>query len=301
MPEASQNQAASPTPPQLTPGARICMSILPPGQFEAPGFDWTYEVQVAVPATYDVLPEKQYPVLWVTDGPSYIPLVVGLLNALSFQHVPEMIVVGVGCPPELGLLEHGRRRSSDFAPPGTSYFYSGFAGERLKAMAAAGGFQPPPQSADRLLSFLVDTLRPELARRFRMANEHVLFGHSGGGMFAGWALFERPQAFAKYIIGSPSINAVERAVFRLEEAYAASHSDLPVSLFLGAGELEIVDPAIAAWGLVSSPVLLAETLRLRNYPSLKLHARVFPGKDHLTVIPDILADGLRALWPKAVV
>jgi hypothetical protein len=47
-------------------------------------------------------------------------------------------------------------------------------------------------------------------------------------------------------------------------------------------------------------VLLAETLRLRNYPSLKLHARVFSGKNHLTVVPDILAGGLLAMWPGAV-
>jgi predicted alpha/beta superfamily hydrolase len=285
--------------PLMRPGARTCMKMLAPISVAAAGFDWLFEVQVALPVTYDVRPDHRYPVLWVTDGPYYLPLVVGLLNCIAAaQHVPEMIVVSVGSAPDVGIMEAGRRRGSDFCPPGTSMFYSGLAGERLKALAQ--GMPATPQLADRFLTFLVDALRPRLAAEYRMADDHGLFGHSGGGMFAGWALFERPDAFAKYIIGSPSINAVERKVFRMEEAYAATHTDLPVSVFLGAGELEITGAdMLAAWGIVSSPVLLAETLKLRNYPSLKLHARVFSGKDHLTVVPDILLEGLLALWRKS--
>jgi uncharacterized protein len=300
--ETPSAKATVPAHPLTRPGARTCMRILPPISVEAAGFDWPFEVQVALPATYDAAPDQAYPVLWVTDGASFLPLAVGLLNLLAVgQHVPEMIVVAVGAAPEVGLAEYGMRRVSDFCPPGKDMFYSGLAGERLKAMSQA--MSPPgtaalPQLADRFLTFLVDALRPRLAAQYRMSGEHGLFGHSGGGMFAGWALFERPDAFAKYIIGSPSINAVERKVFRMEEDYAARHSDLPVSVFIGAGELEITGgDLLAAWGIVSAPVLLAETLRLRNYPSLKLHARVFSGKDHLTVAPDILLEGLRAVWP----
>lgn len=301
--EKPADAAAPPAHPMMMPGARSCMRILPPISVEAAGIDWPFEVQVALPATYDVTPDHRYPVLWVTDGPHYLPLAVGILTLLvTGQQVPEMIVVAVGAAPEDGLTEHVRRRSSDFGPPGASLYYGGFAGERLQAMtqgALPADYVPPPQYADRFLSFLVDSLRPQLAAQYRMSGEHGVFGHSGGGMFAAWALFERPDAFARYVIGSPSINAVDRKVFRMEGAYAANHADLPVSVFLGAGELEILGgPVLAAWGIVSSPVLLAETLLLRNYPSLKLHARVFPGRDHLTVVPDILLEGLRALWPR---
>jgi hypothetical protein len=41
---------------------------------------------------------------------------------------------------------------------------------------------------------------------------------------------------------------------------------------------------------------MAEILKMRAYPSLSLHFRIFPGENHLTVIPLNLAWGLRAVW-----
>jgi hypothetical protein len=157
-----------------------------------------------------------------------------------------------------------------------------------------------PQKADALLAFLVDELRPALGQAYRMSSDHGLLGHSGGGMFASYALFARPGAFRRYIIGSPSINAAERAAFRLEAEYAASGGDLAVDVFFGAGEREITKPGLAAWGAVSGAVLMAETLLLRQYPSLKVTTRIFPGKDHSSVIADVIAEGVRAVWADAL-
>ena len=284
-------------PPLMNEGARYSMSIQDPILMQAQGFDWEHQILVALPATYDVLPDKSYPVLWLTDGPGMIDLAVGLVNTLVLGNLaPEMIIVGVGAPSELGIVTFSMRRSLDFAPPGDSYFYEGFAGERLEAMATATGFESPPQQGDLFLDFLVDDVRAELAKTYRFSGDHGLFGHSGGGMFTGYALFARPGDFSKYIIGSPSINASNREVFNLEEAYAADHDDLDVEVFIGAGEAEINDPFMAAWGIVSAPVLMSEFLTLRAYPSLEVTTRIFPGKDHFTSIPDILLEGIQALW-----
>jgi predicted alpha/beta superfamily hydrolase len=113
-------------------------------------------------------------------------------------------------------------------------------------------------------------------------------------------LFARPGAFGRYIIGSPSSNAVDRAAFRLEAAYAAVNSDLKADVFFGAGEREIGKLSLAAWGIVSAPVLMAETLLLRQYPSLKVTTRIFPGKDHGSVIADVIGEGIRAVWANAL-
>ena len=67
-------------------------------------------------------------------------------------------------------------------------------------------------------------------------------------------------------------------------------------MFFGAGEQEIADPGLAAWGIVSSQVLMVETLGLRRYPSLKVTGRIFPGKDHMSVIPEVFSEGLQAVW-----
>jgi predicted alpha/beta superfamily hydrolase len=228
-------------------------------------------------------------------------LAVGLLNTLVVGGaVPEMIVVSVGCPSEAGIAEFGRRRSIDFTPPGKVMFFDGPGGEYFRKLGAPDNALP--RQANDFLTFLVDEVRPALAQSYRMdENDHGLIGHSGGGMFTSYALFARPGAFRRYIIGSPSSNAVDRAAFRLESEYAAANTDLNADVFFGAGELEIGEIALAAWGIVSAPVLMAETLLLRQYPSLKLTTRIFPGKTHSSVIADIIAEGVRAVWADALV
>lgn len=284
-----------PVPDWAKPGARCAMSIEPAFAMRADAFDWDYEIQVALPASYGAVPDKHYPVLWVTDGPFLLPLVVGLLNTLVMGGLaPEMIVVGVGCSADAGIAEFGRRRAIDFTPPGQNMLFEGPGGDYFRKLGVPESGQQ--QKADDLLAFLVDVVRPSLVQTYRMSADHGLLGHSGGGMFASYALFARPGAFGRFIIGSPSSNAVNRTAFRLEADYAAAHKDLEASVFFGAGELEIGKLGLAAWGIVSAPVLMAETLLLRQYPSLNLTTRIFAGKDHSSVIADIIAEGIRAVW-----
>jgi hypothetical protein len=154
-----------------------------------------------------------------------------------------------------------------------------------------------PHKGNEFLSFLIDDLRPALAKKYRMSGDHALFGHSAGGLFAGYALFARPRAFSKYIISSPYLYGVDGAVFSLEERYAQAHDDLDVKVFLGAGDREISDSDyIATAGIVSATALLGERLRLRGYPSLKLTSRVYSGEDHRTVIPRTLMEAIGTLW-----
>jgi predicted alpha/beta superfamily hydrolase len=244
------------------------------------------------------MPDKRYPVLWVTDGPFLLHLTVGLLNTLVIGGLaPEIIVVAVGCPSDAGPAEFGRRRAIDFMPPGRSMLFDGPGGEYFRKLGVPEGGQ---QKADDFLAFLVDEVRPRLEQTYRMSADHGLLGHSGGGMFASYALFARPGAFRRYIIGSPSSNAVDRAAFRLEADYAAANTDLKADIFFGAGEREIGKPSLAAWGIVSAPVLMAETLLLRQYPSLNVTMRIFPGKDHSSVIADVIGEGIRAVWADAL-
>lgn len=292
-------EASPPTPDWMRQGANCSMIIEPAIAMTTDAFNWDYEVQVALPASYGAMPDKSYPVLWLTDGPFLLHLAVGLLNTLVMGgHAPEMIVVGVGCPSEAGPAEFGRRRAIDFAPPGKSILFDGPGGDYFRKLGVLeeGG----QQQADDLLAFFVDEVRPFLSRSYRMSDDHGLLGHSGGGMFVNYALFARPGAFQRYIIGSPSSNAANRAIFRLEEDYAAKHDDLKADVFFGMGELELTKLSLAAWGIVSAPALMAETLLLRRYPSLAVTTRIFPGKDHSSVIADVIAEGVRAVWADAL-
>jgi predicted alpha/beta superfamily hydrolase len=295
----SEETMKTSTPDGEQPGPRCTMSIEPAVSMRTAAFDWDYEVQIALPASYRAKPETHYPVLWVTDGSFLLHLTVGLLNTLVMGGLaPEMIVVAVGCTSDAGPAEFGRRRAIDFAPPGRNILFDGPGGEYFRQLGVLE--EGTPQKADDLLAFLVDEVRPSLAQTYRMSADHGLLGHSGGGMFASYAMFARPGAFGRYIIGSPSSNAVDRAAFRMEADYAAVNTDLKVDVFFGAGEKEIGKLSLAAWGIVSAPVLMAETLLLRQYPSLKVTTRIFPGKDHASVIADVIGEGVRAVWADAL-
>ncbi|MFN3538321.1 MAG: alpha/beta hydrolase [Brevundimonas sp.] len=281
--------------PQLaqTPGARANMQMLEPQTFRGAAFSYDHEVQVVLPASYDVSGDRTYPVLWVLDSPLMTRTVVGVLDTLVMgNHAPEMIVVSIGSPAEEGLAGLGRR-VMDFSPPGPDYFPPEPQGEAWRALAPLPQF---PHKADDFLAFLVDELRPQLAQRYRFSGDHALFGHSAGGMFAAYALFQRPGAFGKVIIGSPYLNGVRGAVFDAETAYAATHDDLDASLFIGVGGDETDEYFLAISGIVSSATRLSETLHMRGYPSLDVRTRIFAGEDHYTVVPRIISEGVRHLW-----
>lgn len=270
------------------------MSIEPAIAMRSTEFDWDYEVQVALPASYGANPGKYYPVLWLTDGPQLFHLAVGLMNMLPIGGLaPELIIVAVGCAGETGWAETTRRRMIDLWPPGETPFFDGPGGDALRQLLPLD--EDAPRQADDLLAFMIDDVRPALQRDYRMEDDHGLFGHSAGGGFTNYALFARPGAFRRYIIGSPSSNASDRAAFRLEADYAAANTDLQADVFFGAGEQE-TQPHSAAIGLLSSALLMAEALLVRQYPSLTVVTRIFPGKGHHSVIADIISEGIRAVW-----
>jgi predicted alpha/beta superfamily hydrolase len=285
--------------PQIAtiPGARANMNVLPPRSVQSDAFPYAHEVTVALPASYAVQPDRTYPVLWVPDAPLMLRTVVGLVDVLVIGNLaPEMIVVGVGSPPEAGLAGVGRR-IMEFSPPGDGYAPPGLAGERWAALAPIPEF---PHQADAFLALLVDEIRPMLAKDYRFSGEHALFGHSAGGMFATYSLFTRPKAFQKVIIGSPYLDGVRGAVFASEARYAEKYADLDVRVFLGVGESEAEEYFVALSGNLESTARLSRTLTARHYPSLRLQTRIFAGKDHYTVVPDVIMAGIAHVWSEEI-
>jgi predicted alpha/beta superfamily hydrolase len=282
------------------------VTIEPGRRMRAADYPWEHYIQVALPPSYRREPERRFPVLWVTDGQTFFSLVTEIVTSCAGHQLPEMIVVAIGSTPEADQSrnEIQARRSYDFSP-NEIMGYRGFGGALFKQwsdaaeekLRAAGKLTNSRLGgAPRLLPFLVDDVRNQLARDYRMADDHTLFGHSGGGLFCSYALVARPTGFNRYVCGSPSLAAGDYEVFRLEERYAAEHRDLAAAVFFGAGEDEILQGGV--WGLVSSMARMAELLKLRAYPSLALTARIFPGENHVSVIPLVVGWGLRAVWAR---
>jgi predicted alpha/beta superfamily hydrolase len=278
------------------------MTVLPTRTVRARGIPWEQEIRIALPALYDAS-DRLHPVLWVTDASFNFDLAVGVMNNLALHElVPQLVLVGVGMPREVAQLELAGRRMFEFSPL-EDYLHDGPGMQAVRDQFAS--LYPEPKKlgggARAFLDFLVDDARAELSAEFRLdPDDHGLFGISAAGLFVGYALFARPGAFAKYICGSPYLWSGDGEVFRMEAEYAAEHDDLPVRVFFGAGEAEIDDLTMGRMEIVSSMVRLAETLRVRGYPSLEITSRIFPGESHDSTIPLTLSWGVRTLWADVI-
>lgn len=151
-------------------------------------------------------------------------------------------------------------------------------------------------------AFLVDEVRPELAKRYRLANDNTLFGFSAGGMFCETVLFTRPEAFDRYICGSGvANNRPDGGIFRLESEYAAKNNDLKAKLFLSVGELEAVNDGFEGSQLFTGVAQLAQIVKLRNYPSLEFHFKILDGEVHdWRHVMVSLKEGLHAVFPTKI-
>jgi hypothetical protein len=103
------------------------------------------------------------------------------------------------------------------------------------------------------------------------------------------------------VVGSPTLGYGERALFKLESAYAEVHQELPARLFLGIGDQEEQAPfsALGYRGIivtVSDFYRFVAILQERGYDSLQFTKRVFNGFDHTDVPGAIFAAGLRYVF-----
>jgi predicted alpha/beta superfamily hydrolase len=179
--------------PSPTVGAQ---TVAAASGYVLPGTD-TWELSNAAGEAYRILvsmpeapaPAEGYPVLYVLDGNA---LFAGFAEARLVQawsagpssqrtSVGSSIIVAVGYPTDQPY--DTARRRVDYTGP---------------APGAGSG-------QERFLDFLLNTLRPEVAKRYAInARRQALFGHSFGGLFALHVLYTRPEAFNAIIAASPS-------------------------------------------------------------------------------------------------
>lgn len=143
-------------------------------------------------------------------------------------------------------------------------------------------------------AFLIDELRPFLEARYPIDGRRlVLFGHSLGGLFAANVLASQPDAFAAYIIGSPSVQRDDSVVAKVTAA-APKGAGRPVFVAVGGKEpdymlrgAERIAAALSAPGSTFkvSRRVYADDTHLSYYPTFALAA--FPqALPRTTAIPD---------------
>lgn len=248
---------------------------------------------VAVPAS-----AAGYPVLYLLDGNATFGTAAELVGLRSRKPeatgIVPAVVVAIGYPGEMPL--HLERRAHDYTPP-----------------ASTADLPPRPDGsrwtsvggADAFLDFILDVVRPLIARKFPVdPRREALFGHSFGGLFTLHALFTRPQSFSHYIAASPSIWWYQHALRDDEAEFVqrARTSGVDARLLVTIGaleqrltaiEAENADSAIRAqWKqrnrMVDNARELAARLAELRDCGLAASFAMFDGEDHTSVLPAAL-------------
>ena len=246
---------------------------------ESQFIDQTYQVSVTLPASYG--DGNRYAALYITDADRLFPLIRAIYGELrDDKKIPELLIVGIGYPPEQAdLITDLRARDlTPFVNPPNPYQSS-----QLNFRRGTGG-------GTQFLRFIKEQLKPAIDAHYSTTpDEAALFGHSFGGLFTLYAMFQEPELFKRLVAASPSIWWVNNAINQTEAAYANSHTDLPARLFIGAGGDE---------GTEGTDVTnFAEKLRQRGYPGLQFATQVFAGQGHNSMVPFCISQGLRNVFP----
>ncbi|MFB6611797.1 alpha/beta hydrolase [Agromyces sp. NPDC056379] len=254
-----------------------------------------YEIRIGLPATYRSS-SAHYPVLVVLDadlsfGIAYETTVLEAMWASAprsgAKPAQEFIVVGISFPDR---HVDAFRRNFEYMPEGHPEEYAPEMKAYLERVVELTGREARSGGAAVFLEVLTREILPLIERNYRVdPSRRMLFGQSAGGTFGCYTLLTRPETFTDYVIVSPGIPDGE--IFRLEEAWANAHDDLPVAVQFSAGQGEVTDPL----RIVSNTATLIEKLHSRHYPGLRLLSWFVPDANHIQTAAPSLARALSSL------
>ncbi|MEM8900196.1 MAG: alpha/beta hydrolase-fold protein [Bacteroidota bacterium] len=153
---------------------------------------------VSLPSSYENDPfyqEKAYPVLFVLDGERLFQQTVTVVQALSqgsVEKIPEMIVVAV----------HNTDRNRDMLP------------------TTRGEINPGEVN---FLAFLEDELLPEIAKKYRTLDCHILVGHSFAGLFTANTILKESK-FTAFLAIDPSLHWNGASIVNKAQNYSGNLS-----------------------------------------------------------------------------
>lgn len=234
----------------------------------------TYRLFISLPRSYETL-NRAYPVLYVLDGNGLFTSVRDITEILQIpNHVPEMIIVGIGYP-EATYMDTLGLRGRDLT------FHELSSGEITASgypfEETGGGFQ--------FLDFLQEELIPFIEKTYRAKEgDRGLVGWSLAGSAGLYSMFHQPGLFRRIISISPSFDLSGAGIPPLEETYSDQNTSLEVELFVASEE-------------PTQPLLdFVGTLESRDYTGFELTTVYYEGESHFSVVPRAITDGLRALY-----
>lgn len=245
-----------------------------------------YRITINLPLGYAKAPTEswpfnntptQWPVVYVLDGNWYSNLVTEIIRPMAWcGSTTDAIVVGIGYPEDPDPIEAFRvsftRRNADLTPVRDE--------AEEKSMEAQHQRPTPTGDAANFHQFIQHELIPTIETDFRAdPARRILVGHSYGGLFALFGMFQTPDLFNTLIIGSPTLSYGNRLTFEQEAAFSKANTSLPTQIYLFVGEYEesLNDQTL------TDTLRLAAILQGRNYADFSLTKHVFLDQNHCEV------------------
>jgi uncharacterized protein len=252
---------------------------------------------------------ERFPVLYATDSDEFFGGLATMVSELQLVgEIPRFVTVAIGYETarDADLL---RMRDLFTRDVRESAFRSTVA--KLAAGPLSSGDRSVEsilQSTDAVefLQFIRDELIPSIDKTYPTdAKNRSYCGFSAGGTFGLYTLFNRPETFSRYLLGSPATSFDGRHFgIELAKSFINSGRPMKAAVFMSAGELE---EFYGKFDLVSGYYLMAKYLREAAIPGLELETRLFPDETHATSWAPAFGHGLKALlgpgeatpwWPK---
>jgi len=224
-----------------------------------------YQVKIRLPEDY-ASTTKLYPVLYLLDGDHAFAMAADIVQYLIYgQHIPDLIIASPAYDSKKLPTEGGKNmRDRDLIPFPTPY-------------------NDMTPGAGPYLAFFQQELIPFMESNYRVVpHDRTLWGYSSGGVFALFALFEKPNLFQRYVIA----DGFDDVFLKTEEAYAAQHTDLSVRLCISAppGDLDSKK--------------LFDLLNGRNYANLRSEFVQLNDLGHFAIGAEGLTKGLVSVFGK---
>lgn len=222
------------------------------------------QVNIYLPAGYNIHDSVQYPVIYLLDGGIDEDFLhtVGIVQFYNFSWVnkmPESIVVGIA----------NVDRKRDF----TSFTESD---SDMVWIKNSGGSQ-------NFILFIEKELRPFIQSNYKTNGNNTIIGQSLGGLLATEILFSKTQLFNNYIIVSPSLWWNNGKLLKQQTTILNETIQTGVKIYIGVGKEGKV-PGLEKNIMEKDAAILADKLKLLNNKNIKTYFDYLPQENHASVL-----------------
>lgn len=221
----------------------------------------------------DKLGPQKFPVIYVLDGESMFDYVSSMVNFLSIAKgndvLPKSIIVGIP----------NTNRDRDLTP------------YPIQGLPESGG-------GSLFADFLAQELQPYIKKNYPTLDYRTIIGHSYGGLFTLYSLYERPELFDNYIALDPSFQELKRDQPDGFEAPQYKGKQLFVGIANFAGILSDTGakPSNINTSHLEELIKWTQRLKKREDLSLQVWPAYYKNDDHASLCVEATYDALRALF-----